>query len=147
MVEQIATVLRVEQDGVWLSSTPVASCNACQVSSDCGTGIVAKTLTARSQQFFVPTRLNLLPGEQVKVGLSEQQLIVAALMVYLLPLVLLLTLALAGAAAGLSEGYLMLLGLLGAASGFMLARRYGKQQEQHSQVVILQVLPSVGVQQ
>ena len=82
MVEEIATVVRSDSAGLWLTTTPVASCNACQVSDDCGTGIVAKTLTARSQQFFVPTRLNLLPGEQVKVGLSEQQLIVAALMVY-----------------------------------------------------------------
>ena len=90
MVEEIATVVAVEAGGVWLSTTPVASCNACNVSDDCGTGIVAKTMTPRQQRFFITTPLSLLPGEQVKIGLQESSLLVAALMVYLLPLLLLL---------------------------------------------------------
>ncbi|MCS4305816.1 sigma-E factor negative regulatory protein RseC [Rheinheimera pacifica] len=147
MVEEIATVAACEGDGVWLTTTPVASCNACNVSDDCGTGIIAKTLTPRQQRFFVATALPLLPGEQVKIGLNEQSLIMAALMVYLLPLVLLILLALLGNAAGLAEGWVMLLALAGTASGFMLARRYGQLQEKHSRIVILAVLPSLGVQQ
>ena len=57
MVEEIATVVSVEQKGVWLMTTPVASCNACQVSEDCGTGIVAKTLTPKTLHFFVASEL------------------------------------------------------------------------------------------
>lgn len=147
MVEEIATVASCEGGGVWLTTTPVASCNACNVSKDCGTGIVAKTLTPRQHRFFVPTELTLLPGEQIKIGLGEQSLITAAVMVYLLPIVLLLLLALLGNAAGLTEGWVMLLALAGTAAGFMLARRYGRQQEKCSQIVILDVLPSLGVQQ
>lgn len=146
MVEEIATVAACEDNGVWLTTTPVASCNACNVSDECGTGIVAKTMTSRQQRFFVPTALSLLPGEQVKIGMDEQNLIMAALMVYLLPLVLLLVLSLLGNAVGLAEGWVMLLALAGTASGFMLARRYGQRQEKQSQIVILEVLPSIGVQ-
>ena len=42
---------------------------------------------------------------------------------------------------------LMLLALLGASAGFMLARYYSVQQEKQPQIVILDVLPSVGIQQ
>lgn len=147
MVEQIATVLRADANGFWLTTTPVSSCNSCQVNTDCGTGIVAKSLTPRQHSFFVSTTLQLLPGEQVKIGMAEQRLLQAAAMVYLLPLVLMLLLALTGAAMGLAEGWLMLLALLGASAGFMLARYYSVQQEKQPQIVILDVLPSVGIQQ
>ncbi|MDX1391581.1 MAG: SoxR reducing system RseC family protein, partial [Rheinheimera sp.] len=81
MVEEIATVVACDDNGFWLTTTPVASCNSCQASADCGTGIVAKTLTPRTLHFFVPSTLKLLPGEQVKIGLAEPALINAALMV------------------------------------------------------------------
>ena len=116
MVEQIATVLRADANGFWLTTTPVSSCNSCQVSTDCGTGIVTKSLTPRQHSFFVSTTLQLLPGEQVKIGMAEQRLLQAAAMVYLLPLVLMLLLALTGAAMGLAEGWLMLLALLAIAA-------------------------------
>ncbi|MDX1391011.1 MAG: SoxR reducing system RseC family protein [Rheinheimera sp.] len=147
MVEEIATVVACDDNGLWLTTTPVASCNRCQASADCGTGIVAKTLTPRTLHFFVPSTLKLLPGEQVKIGLAEPALINAALMVYLLPLCLMLLLALLGAGAGANEGIQMLLALLGAVAGFMLARRYGKRQEQHNHIQILTVLPTLTVHQ
>jgi sigma-E factor negative regulatory protein RseC len=146
MVEEIATVVRCESDGVWLTTTPVASCNACHVSDDCGTGIVAKSLTPRQHHFFVASTLSLLPGEQVKIGLQEQSLVMAALMVYLLPLLLMLLAAGGGSIAGLSEPWLMLLAICGATAGFMLARRYGSGQEKRSQIEIIEILPSLGVQ-
>lgn len=147
MVEEIATVAACESNGVWLTTTPVASCNACNVSDDCGTGIVTKTLTPKQHRFFVATALPLLPGEQVKIGLDEQSLVSAALMVYLIPLLLLLLLTLAGSAAGVQEPWLILLAATGAAAGFMLTRRYGQHQGKAAKIVILEVMPSLGVQQ
>lgn len=145
MVEEIATVVSTEYNGIWLTTTPVSSCNACNVSDDCGTGIVAKTLTPKNIHFFVPSELKLLPGEQVKIGLQEDSLVMAALMVYLLPLVLMMVLALLANAAGFSEGWLMLAAALGATIGFMLARYYGVKQEKTTKIHILEILPSLGV--
>lgn len=146
MVEEIATVVAVEAGGVWLSTTPVASCNACNVSDDCGTGIVAKTMTPRQQRFFITTPLALLPGEQVKIGLQENSLLMAALMVYLLPLLLLLGGAVTAGLAGLAEGWVILAALTGAIAGFMLARRYGRLQQSTEQISIVEVLPQLAVQ-
>lgn len=147
MVEQLASVVATESNGVWLTTTPVSSCNACNVSDDCGTGIVAKTLTPRQHRFFVSTDLSLLPGEQVKIAVSEQNLLQAAFIVYLLPLVLMLLAALfASHSLMLAEGWVMLAALLGASVGFLIARRYSLwQQSQTEQIHIMQVLPQLAI--
>ena len=145
MVEEIATVVSADGNGLWLTTTPVASCNACQASDDCGTGIVAKTLTPKSLQFYIPSELQLLPGEQVKIGLPEQQLVAAALMVYLVPLLLMLVAVVLGNALLLSELWLIVLAIVAGGAGFLLARRYDQLQQQDSQIRILEVLPSLGV--
>lgn len=146
MVEEIATVVGAEQGGLWLSTQPVTSCNACQVSDDCGTGIVTKALTPRQHRFFIPTELTLLPGEQVRIGISEQGLLRAALMMYLLPLVLmLLAVLIIQQLWQPPEGVLMLSAAAGAFAGFALARRFGRSAAE--QICILDVLPSVAVNQ
>ncbi|MBV2130650.1 SoxR reducing system RseC family protein [Arsukibacterium indicum] len=147
MIEQIATVLAVEPDGVWLETTPVTTCNACQVSDDCGTGIVAKTMTRRQNRFFVRTTLPLLAGEQVKVATAGEQLVTAALLVYLLPLVLMmlsaLTVHLSWQAA---EGWVMLAAAIGAGAGLLIARYYGAKMASGQPVSIMAVLPDIKVQ-
>lgn len=144
MVEEIATVVSCEAEGLWLSTQPVTSCNACQVSDDCGTGIVTKALTPRQHRFFISTDLKLLPGEQVRIGISETGLVQAALMVYLLPLVLMLLGALAVQWLWQPpEGLLMLAAGAGALVGFALARRFGHLNAE--QICIIDVLPSVAI--
>ncbi|KKO44416.1 sigma E positive regulator RseC/MucC [Arsukibacterium ikkense] len=148
MIEQIATVLAVESDGVWLGTTPVSTCNSCQVSNDCGSGIVAKTLTPRQSRFFVATDVPLLPGERVTVATSEQQLVLAALLVYLLPLVLLLGFALlVHFSWQATEGWLVLAAAVGAACGLAMARYYGNKMVQQQPLIITAVLPELNVQQ
>ncbi|MDP5206711.1 SoxR reducing system RseC family protein [Alishewanella sp. SMS9] len=145
MVEEIATVLAIESDGVWLNTTPAGTCHSCHVSTDCGTGIVAQTFTPRQNRFFVKTPLQLLPGEQVTIGVAEQGLVLAALAVYLLHLVLMLVVVVTMQSLWQpAEGWLMLGALIGGASGFALARRYNQSlQSQQEQVIILNVLPSI----
>ncbi|GHG65192.1 sigma-E factor regulatory protein RseC [Alishewanella longhuensis] len=147
MVEEIATVVANESAGVWLVTTPAGSCNSCNVSQDCGTGIVAKTFTPRQNRFFVKTPLNLLPGEQVQIGVAEQGLVLAALMVYLLPLILMLTtLLMLQSLWQPAEGWLLLSAALSAAFGFFLARLYNnKVQQQQEPVQILRVLSQLKV--
>ena len=147
MVEEIATVVDNDAAGVWLVTTPAGSCHSCHVSADCGTGIVAQTFTPRQNRFFVKTTLQLLPGEQVQIGVAEQGLVLAALMVYLLPIALMLVvLLLLQFLWQPAEGWLIISALISAALGFLLARIYNnKVQQAHEQVQILRVLPQLKV--
>jgi len=149
MVEEIATVVACDKTGVWLTTTPAGSCHSCHVSSDCGTGVVAKTFTPKQNRFFVKTNLPLLAGEQVQIGIVEQGLVLAALMVYFVTLVLMmLILVLAQWLWHPAEGWLMILGAFAMAMGFWLARVYNNQiQRQHEQVSILRVLPQISIKQ
>ncbi len=148
MIEQVATVLAVEQGGVWLGTTPVTTCNSCQVSTDCGTGIVAKTLTPRQTRFFVQTPLTLLPGEQVTVASDEQQVIQAALLVYLLPLAMLILFALfAQLVLNAAEGWVILAAAAGVTLGFLVARFVGVRVARVQQLSIVNVLPAINVRQ
>ncbi len=145
MVEEIATVVAVETEGLWLTTTPAGTCHSCHASTDCGTGIVAKTFTPRQNRFFVKSSLQLLPGEQVKIGVAEQGLVLAALAVYLLPLLLMLAVIITLQSLWQpTEGWLVLAAILAGAGGFGLARLYNKQiQQREEQVIILKVLPSL----
>lgn len=147
MIEQVATVLAVENNGVWLGTTPVSTCNTCQVSNDCGSGIVAKTLTPRQNRFFVTTDLPLLPGEQVTIATPGQQLVNAALLVYLLPLVLMIVSALLVHLIWQApEGWLMLAAGFGALSGLLIARYYGTKMAGQQPLSIVAVLPAISIQ-
>ena len=147
MVEEIATVVATAPGGVWLTTTPSGTCNACQVSDDCGTGIVTKALTPRRQRFFLSTELPLLAGEQVRIGVAEQSLLTAAALVYLMPLLFLIIAALIATLAALPEVLVMLLSFSGAALGFYLARSYGQRHNSGGQIQILAVLPALQVKQ
>ncbi|MCH8536295.1 MAG: SoxR reducing system RseC family protein [Alkalimonas sp.] len=147
MIEQIASVIKVEADGAWLSTRPVTTCQSCHASTDCGTGIIAKTLTPRRSTFFLATSEALLPGQQVRIGTTEQRLVVAALSLYLLPLLLMMLLLFTVNWLWPAAHELLLIALAGAALwlGFWLARLIAPAQERDA-VVLLEVLPELSVQ-
>lgn len=146
MVEEIATVVSSEEKGVWLSTQPVSSCHACHSSENCGTGAVAKAFTPRTHHFFVNTELSLLPGEQVRISITENSLLKAAFMVYLLPLCLLVfSVLLVQTLLQPQEAILILTAIIATVAGFMLARSYNQrfgQTQEH--VHIVEVVPSLG---
>ncbi|MEE2023203.1 MULTISPECIES: SoxR reducing system RseC family protein [Alkalimonas] len=146
MIEQIATVRQLETTGAWLETTPVSTCQSCHASEQCGTGIVTKTFTPRRSHFFIVTSETLLPGQKVRIGTTEQRLLLAAFSLYLVPLLLLLV----GVAVIswwqplLHEGWLIGLAVVLLWSGFRLAARLAKKLEQDA-VVLLEVLPELAV--
>lgn len=146
MLEEIATVMKTEADGVWLKTQSVSSCNACQSNNDCGTGVVAKALTPRDNLFFVRSPLQLLAGQKVKIAVSEQHLVSAAALLYLLPLFCLIAVAALLSQLQLAEGTVILGSLAALACGFVFARSFSGSSKQQEQIEILQILPDLAVQ-
>lgn len=148
MIEEIATVIRTDDSGVWLQTKVSSSCQSCSASDSCTSGVVAKAMTRRDYQFFLPNHHDLLPGQQVRIGISDGVLLKSALLVYLLPLLGFIGGAGMGVLLQLTEGWQLLLALAAGAVGMLLARFAG----QHiggaaEQVEILAVLPQLQVQQ
>lgn len=146
MLEEIATVVKSQADGVWLKTQSVSSCNACQANNDCGTGVVAKALTPRENLFFVKSQLQLLEGQKVKIAVSEQQLLFAAALLYLLPLFCLIAVAALLNLLQLQESTIVLGSLSALGAGFAVARFFSGPAAQQQQIEILAVLPDLAVQ-
>lgn len=146
MLEEIATVMKSQSDGVWLKTQSVGSCNACQANNDCGTGVVAKALTPRDNLFFVKSQLPLLEGQKVKIAVSEQHLLSAAALMYLLPLFCLIAVSALLSRLQLAESTIVLGSLAALVAGFGVARLFSGPSTQQEQIEILAVLPELAVQ-
>jgi len=147
MIEEIATVIGVEADGVWVKTQAKTTCGACQQQDSCTSGVVAKALTPKEPRLFIPTVLAVLPGQQVRIGLHETALTQAALRVYLLPLLAFMLVMALLVQLGANEGLQLLGGLLGSGFSLWLVRRSEKQREKTLQVSLLEVLPTLAVSQ
>ncbi|WP_035385113.1 SoxR reducing system RseC family protein [Ferrimonas futtsuensis] len=123
MMEALARVESWDKGQVTLSWQVQSACGHCHESDNCGTGVVAKGLNPRSQRLTLPWKQRLSPGTQVTLGIPEQQLLSAAALVYLLPLLGLLVGVGGTALMGGAELLALGLGLALGGAGFMTARR------------------------
>ena len=147
MIEEIATVIGVEADGVWVKTQAKTTCGACQQQDSCTSGVVAKALTPKEPRLFIPTAVAVLPGQQVRIGLHETALTQAALRVYLVPIVAFMLAMGLLVQIGANEGVQLLGGLLGSGLSLLLVRRSEQKREKSLQVSLLEVLPTLAVSQ
>ncbi len=147
MIEEIATVIGVEADGVWVKTQAKTTCGACQQQDSCTSGVVAKALTPKEPRLFIPTAVAVLPGQQVRIGLHETALTQAALRVYLVPLIAFMVTMAGLVQFGANEGGQLLGGLVGSGLSLWLVRRSEKTREKSLQVSLLEVLPTLAVNQ
>lgn len=99
MIEEKGVITSIEANRITIQTQLKNSCASCAQKSHCGTGVIARAVASRSHN--VELALNsatgqLKPGQQVKLGIPEADLVRASAMVYLLPLIALIAGALAG---------------------------------------------------
>lgn len=148
MVEEIATVVNVEADGVWLQTKVVSSCQSCSAQDSCTSGVVAKAMTRRDYRFFLPQATpELCVGQQVRIGIAEDVLVKSALLVYLLPLLMFIAALGLAYAGGWNEVLQLIVGLVGGSFGMLLARQLGhKVGSVQQQVHLLAILPGLAIE-
>ena len=133
MIEESVEVVAVEGNTLVLQAQRKSSCQSCSVQKGCGTSVLSQWLGKKSAQFRVENTANAQLGDSLVVGIAESSLLKGSLMVYLLPLVTLIT------AAALMDWWLdpahyardlwiMGSGLFGLISGVYLARTYLSSQ-------------------
>lgn len=129
MVEQEARVITVEGDQLMLEAEIKSSCQSCEVKSGCGTSVLSKWLGKKFTHFQAKNTVDARVGDQVVVGLSETALVHGSLAIYFLPLLGMISFALA-ADALLSQGggaqdlMVALSGFAGFGVALVLCRRY-----------------------
>lgn len=91
MIEQQATVIRVERLLVYVQSSPASACQHCIQKPSCGSALYAKILPKR--EIPLSSTLPLQVGDNIIVGIEENHLVRASMFMYLLPLVVMLLMA------------------------------------------------------
>jgi sigma-E factor negative regulatory protein RseC len=129
MIETPARVVAVEPGYAWVESGRRSSCSHCAGGDSCGVSSLGKLFAVRTQRMRLPDPLGLRTGEDVVIGLSEQRLVVAAAVAYMLPLFTMITAALAGAHLGQGQLAPALSSLAGLAGGLWLVKhRSGRRR-------------------
>lgn len=89
MIEEQAIVTRIEANQVWIKSLQSSACGGCVQQTSCGTATLAKLLPKR--EFALDCDLDLRVGDCVRVQIDDSHLILSSLLLYLLPLIVMLT--------------------------------------------------------
>ncbi|MDN2482052.1 SoxR reducing system RseC family protein [Vibrio agarivorans] len=153
MMTALAQVTAVQPaQGGWqatLSCEQKTSCSSCASKSSCGIGLVSNAIGNKSLTWQLVTEQSIQVGDTVEIGLPERKLLSFAAATYLMPLLFLVIGAIAGQTwlqpfLGAGEGAVILLGIVGAAIGFIVARQFVRKREKEtsSQVVLLRILGS-----
>ncbi|KXI28689.1 SoxR reducing system RseC family protein [Paraglaciecola hydrolytica] len=90
MVEEIGIVVRIDiEQGIqylWIETEVKTTCSSCQAQKNCGTSVVAKAFTNKKQQLKLAYAQTVELGQKIKIGIPEERLLSASLLVYLLPI-------------------------------------------------------------
>ena len=95
MIEEIGVVVRIDKEKelqhIWVETDIKTTCSSCQAQANCGTSVVAKAFTNKKQQLKLAYEYPVEMGQKIKIGIPEEKLLSASLLVYLLPILGLIT--------------------------------------------------------
>lgn len=145
MIEETGYVVAIDGEHVWLQTNPRSACSHCSVGSDCGTSVLAQWFGKRNRRIRVPNELGLVVGQQAIIGISDNVLMKASLIAYLMPLLSMIGIALLAASYDLDDGAVAVSSIVGLAIGILLMRHWGGGGRQGAyQVKLLRLVPVVG---
>lgn len=127
MNEESGTVVGVDGSWAWVETERSSACGSCAARSGCGTAVLSKVIGRRMTRVRAINRAEAVPGDRVTIAISDGELVRGSLLVYGLPLVLMITAAIAGDGMTPGETGPVLMGLAGLAAGFGWLRFHAKR--------------------
>ncbi|MGS2721899.1 SoxR reducing system RseC family protein [Paraglaciecola aestuariivivens] len=151
MIKEVGKICAIEQaqsgQVIWVETQIKTTCGSCQAQNNCGTGAIAKVLGNKTQRLKFNYDKAVKIGQQVSLGVTEESLLKASMLMYLLPMFVLLCSALAGTLVLPTMGLtseLWIIGLAGVTTYLaMRVVKYKLNRTSNTQYSpqILQVLP------
>lgn len=140
MIEEMGVITAINNGQIQVETQIKSTCSGCQINSHCGTGMVARALSPKTQQLILDCQQQVQVGQQVKLGIPEQTLLGASALVYLMPvLVLLITVMVTQL--WFSEGWVILSALMASSLSFMAVRLFLQRQPEQYQPQLIAVIP------
>jgi len=137
LLKQAATVVKINEQEMWVSSARQSACGNCTTKAGCGASILdnyfdnkARLMSVRLGDYRAE---DFQAGDSVMVGLQEGALIKGSFLVYILPLIFMFGFAFFGQVLSVQfnsgnhvDGVSIIFGFLGLVSGFYLANYVSK---------------------
>ena len=90
MILETGTVVAIESDSLWVETIQKSACDACVAEKGCGQKFLSK-LAGKTTSIRVllngQSRKDFSLGQSVTIGIPEDVIVLASLLVYLLPIV------------------------------------------------------------
>ncbi|HHO59961.1 MAG TPA: hypothetical protein ENJ64_06925, partial [Thiotrichales bacterium] len=86
MIEEQVQVVAIEGDQLLLEAQTQSACGACAAKKGCGTAVLSKVVGKKFTRFQARNTVDARIGDIIVVGLPETALLRGSLMIYLLPL-------------------------------------------------------------
>ncbi len=138
MIYRKATVQNVNDQHVTLTTERESTCGQCAMKKGCGTGLMSRHIGNRFNQITLQTSSPLRCGQAVTVAVEEDQLLRAAFLMYLLPLITLFAAALLARMINLNTLSELAAGTMGLLFGLWLVRRISQQQKARFTITLLE---------
>lgn len=124
MIVETGKVVALKGDRVWVQTIRASACQSCAARSGCGQKVLAAATGGRANQILVANTVSARVGDEVTIGIDEQALLGASLIVYAIPLLLMLIATVLGhlLSGGQDSGAMLAAGG-GLGLGFLVVRK------------------------
>ena len=141
MIEEQGRVITAEGDAVWIETERKTTCSSCNARHGCGQHLAEKYKPSSAFAYIrAHSDWSLSEGDRVMVGIPENSLLKASMVVYLLPLLFLMAALWLSQYANYGDGTTLMLSALALVAGFIPARKLGVQEGELCRVKVIRVL-------
>jgi len=133
MIEEQVQVVEIAGNQIVLQGATQSACGSCSANKGCGTSVLSKVVGRKFTRFQVDNNINAEIGDTVVVGIPEDALLKGSLVMYVVPIMGMLLLALLAdhyllATASYRDLIISANGILGLLIGFLGARWFFRCQ-------------------
>lgn len=122
MIEESGRVVALESGAVWVETLRRSGCGRCDEPGGCGNGALVRRAREKAGHVRALTDQQLAVGDEVLVGVPEQAMLRGTLLIYVLPVLSLVSGAVLGAALVPGDAGTALGLLAGLVAGFAAVR-------------------------
>ncbi|MEE9326625.1 MAG: SoxR reducing system RseC family protein [Cocleimonas sp.] len=128
MIQETAIVSNIKDGYADLIIDSQSACGACASKSSCGQSSILNSSPKQKNVLRIYSQLSLQAGDTVIIGIKPNQLLLATVMMYILPLIVFIIFAVIGKYLG-GEHTSILAGLFGLFCGIFFLRKYVSQNK------------------
>lgn len=124
MITETGKVVAVTDEHAWVQTIRASACQSCSARNGCGQKVLASATGGRANQVRVFNAVGAQVGEEVTLGIDENALLSASLLVYAVPLLLMVLASMIGHQLSAGNDIAAMLGaFMGLAAGFLVSRQ------------------------